>query len=881
MITFDTNTLPDMTHTGRIPFFAGIIFFALTSACRQDHFITDADYRSKVETQFEMQKELARNRSRQLFGVFDQQLTTREEEALKFLYAYSPLSDLADYTGEFFLQNVRSSFAARDTFSWGRTVPENLFRHFVLPVRVNNENLDSSRWVFFTELKDRIRNLPMKEAVLEVNHWCHEKVTYRGSDSRTSSPLATVRTAWGRCGEESTFTVAALRSVCIPARQCYTPRWAHSDDNHAWVEVWVDGRWHFIGACEPEPEPDLAWFTGPAKRAMLVNTTVFGDYQGPEDVLVKDPLFTRINILENYAQVKRIFARVTDAAGKGIDSATVEFQLYNYAEFYPLFKTVTDNSGFCSFTTGYGDLVVWAAKEGKYGFRKIDVRAMDTITILLDRKPGDSYALELDLVPPSENALAVSVSEEAKKKNGERLAFEDGLRGSYETTFIDSLKSARFARLAKLDPDTLWSLFRKSCGNWRTLTAFITLVPENRKNLIFPLLENISEKDLRDIDTAVLLENISLTSRSLLLSVSNDDFNRYVLSPRVSNENLKPFRKIFLDSFDGEYIAGAKKDPERVAEWIRKEIRINTTANYSRAPLTPAGVYDLRVADPHSADILFVAICRSFGIPARLDPATRIPQFMSQNKWHDVILDEKSTEPVKKGLVVLENAPGNGKKPEYTTHYTLEEYKAGFFRTLDYEGSPMVQSFPCTLEIPAGPCMMVTGNRLTNGTVLCGIRVFDVRADSTVRQSVGLRKNRLPLPEYGKINTESLGRKITSGMVIAWIDPDKEPTKHLLADLRQKKGEFEKWKGTFIIVLPSEVQKNNLMKTESSSLPAGIRYENQPGFPLGYTDLKTTRGIPASLPVVIYVNNDGIIHYLSEGYRIGIGDELLELLTGG
>jgi hypothetical protein len=306
---------------------AGICFLFIISSCRRDHFITDAGYRDKVEAQFEKQKELARNRTRLLFGVFDQQLTTREEEALKFLFAYSSLSDLADYTGGFFLQNVRSSFAARDTFSWGRTVPEDLFRHFVLPVRVNNENLDSSRWVFFEELKDRIRNLPMKEAVLEVNHWCHERVTYRGSDARTSSPLATVRTAWGRCGEESTFTVAALRSVCIPARQCYTPRWAHSDDNHAWVEVWVDGQWHFIGACEPEAGLDLAWFAGPAKRAMLVNTTVFGDYVGPEDVLVKDPLFTRINVLENYARVKRVVAKVIDAGGKGIDSAAVEFQL--------------------------------------------------------------------------------------------------------------------------------------------------------------------------------------------------------------------------------------------------------------------------------------------------------------------------------------------------------------------------------------------------------------------------------------------------------------------------------------------------------------------------------------------------------------------------
>ena len=153
-----------------------IVIIALcffTTSCSDNHFITDKTYRNKVEVQFEKQKELSKNRSQQLFSVFDQKISVEEKEALQFLYAYSSLNDLADYSGDFFLQNIRASFAARDTFSWGKKVPENLFRHFVLPVRVNNENLDSSRWVFFNELKDRIKNLKMKEAALEVNHWCH------------------------------------------------------------------------------------------------------------------------------------------------------------------------------------------------------------------------------------------------------------------------------------------------------------------------------------------------------------------------------------------------------------------------------------------------------------------------------------------------------------------------------------------------------------------------------------------------------------------------------------------------------------------------------------------------------------------------------------
>lgn len=70
--------------------------------------------------------------------------------------------------------------------------------------------------------------------------------------------------------------VAALRTVGIPARQVYTPRWAHTDDNHAWVEAWADGQWYYLGACEPEPELNVAWFSSTA----LLNFTGLGSREG-------------------------------------------------------------------------------------------------------------------------------------------------------------------------------------------------------------------------------------------------------------------------------------------------------------------------------------------------------------------------------------------------------------------------------------------------------------------------------------------------------------------------------------------------------------------------------------------------------------------------
>ena len=192
--------------------------WALT-ACeggREAHFLTDKAYREAVHADYEARMAAYDSALVRMVEIPDQ-VGNDEREALEFLYAYMPLADVTDYPATYYLEQVRASFRTRKEMKW--KVPEREFRHFVLPIRVNNENLDTARVAFYRELKPRVQGLSMAEAILEVNHWCHEKMSYQPSDARTSSPLASVRNALGRCGEESTFCVAALRSVGIPARQ--------------------------------------------------------------------------------------------------------------------------------------------------------------------------------------------------------------------------------------------------------------------------------------------------------------------------------------------------------------------------------------------------------------------------------------------------------------------------------------------------------------------------------------------------------------------------------------------------------------------------------------------------------------------------------------
>ena len=303
------------------------------------------------------------------------------------------LPDVADYAPEFYVEQVECALRARREMPWGSQIPDREWRHFVLPVRVNNEHLDTFRTTCYAELRDRVRGLSMYEAVLEVNHWCHEHVTYQPSDSRTSPPLSSMRSAIGRCGEESTYTVAALRAVGIPARQVYTPRWAHTDDNHAWVEAWVDGKWYFLGACEPEPVLNLGWFNAPASRGMLMHTKVFGRYDGPEDVMSRTNCFTEINVTDGYARTAPATVEVVGTDGKPAAGVRIDFKVYNYAELYTVLSTKTDNQGRARITAGIGDLVAWASDGTHFGLAKITPGTQDVTTLRLAHKAGERFDL--------------------------------------------------------------------------------------------------------------------------------------------------------------------------------------------------------------------------------------------------------------------------------------------------------------------------------------------------------------------------------------------------------------------------------------------------------------------------------------------------------
>lgn len=842
----------------------------LLSSCEVHHFMTDSSYRAKVEA--DLQKRLEPERLKARFAVdkdsrrltesdgfvSDPYLTTEEFEALEFLYAYMPLADLTDYSTGYYLQNVRESFTARNEMGWN--VPEREFRHFVLPIRANNENLDTSRVVFYRELKPRIEGMSMQDAILEVNHWCHEKLTYKPSDARTLSPLSSVVSSLGRCGEESTFTVAALRAVGIPARQVYTPRWAHTDDNHAWVEAWADGKWYFLGACEPEPVLDLGWFNSPASRGLLMHTRVFGSYDGPEEKVMIGPNFAEINLIDNYAKTARVDFTVVDENGSPVDSALVDFKIYNYAEFYPALSKYTDAKGRTFLTAGMGDMMAWASKNGKYGYSKVSFGKDTEVTITIsDQHTFDPQSMMI--VPPPETANIPDVTPEQRAENDRRFAREDSIRKAYMATFVqpDGTEKGRLLAL--------------SAGNHRVIAKFLEDHPDERA---LALLKSLSNKDLIDVTREIL----------------DDSYNapEAILCPRVENEFLSAYKSFFARSFG----TGLQKEellrPANLIKWVNDSITMLRDPKAWSIPMSPAGVYQARMADARSRNIFFVALARTLGLDARKDPVTGKIQYKDAGQWVDVDFEASSQVVAPTGTLVLNYEPtAILANPYYYSHFTISKIENGRTRLLTFDegqvdmggGVSWANIFKKGTPLDVGDYVLVSGNRLSDGSVPVTMRQFSVREGETTTLDLRITIPEDRLSVIGSFDAETrycmepdaepVSVLSTTGRgfyVIGFLTPRQEPSVHAINDLIAAKSGLEAWGRPILLLTTAEGL--GWLKEYSASLPSNIHL----GIIPDGLDLKDRR-----MPYFLLADTFNRVFFTTEGYTIGLGDQLVTAIA--
>lgn len=858
-----------------------LFFMALTSGGALADIITP-----KIEIDFQSRKKVIENAGN--LQLDNLNLTKEQRDALKMLYAYMPLPDMTDRDVDYYLEYVVDpALKAKEEMPWGSKVNDTLFRHFVLPIRVNNEALDRHRPEFYAQLKERVENLSMADAILEVNHWCHEKASYQPSDGRTHSPLQTVSSAIGRCGEESTFTVAALRSVGIPARQVYTPRWAHTDDNHAWVEAWADGEWHFLGACEPEPVLDLGWFNAPASRGMLMHARIFGNYEGSEERLEKIDGITFINVTDHYAPVDTITVKAIYPDGTVAADANVSFRLYNYAEFYPIAEKKTDEKGEASLVAGLGDLLLWVTDGNRFGFSKGSVGKNRQVAVTLDHTNGTKIKEDLDITPPTGRNATVAVSDALRKANDLLIQREDSLRNAYIATFCSEKDAGRIADILDVEEERLMPIMKKARGNHAVITGFLRNLQHTTRDKGLLLLESLTDKDLTDVSIDVLEDHIASVDygyRPLL--------GEYVMSPRIASEELTSFRSSFDKAIPDKEAEAFRRNPQSWIDWVYDNIDATETWYPEQITMSPEAVWKLRKTSPLSRDIFLVAGARSLGIPSRIDPVTGKTQWADRSgKWKDAVSDKRAG--VQGTLKLLYEASDIIPDPQYYTHFTVSKITDGTPYLLNYpDFIGLSETFADGEDLDRGFYLTVTGQRMADGSVLARLESADIDTDKvslplTIRQDDskvqvigGFDSESRYLPDGADKDKSILSTTGRGYYVLALLKPNHEPSNHVVRDLAEASSRLEE-SGCPILLLTEGCDDNRF----------GIDLKDFPELPstasLGNdSDGSIFEGIsegcnlsPTDLPILFVADTFNRVVFISQGYTIGIGDKLVKLLS--
>ena len=151
-----------------------LLLMAVLLSCSSSHLVDDSSLRKAIADDYRSRSEIHGASRSDLFGMTDTVSDRALREAVTFLLAYMPLSDLAVYEPEYLVANASSAIRARSELPWGEEIPDDIFLNFVLPPRVNNENPDDFRTLCYPELKKRVQGLGAMEAALEINRWCHE-----------------------------------------------------------------------------------------------------------------------------------------------------------------------------------------------------------------------------------------------------------------------------------------------------------------------------------------------------------------------------------------------------------------------------------------------------------------------------------------------------------------------------------------------------------------------------------------------------------------------------------------------------------------------------------------------------------------------------------
>ena len=416
--------------------------------------------------------------------------------------------------------------------------------------------------------------------------------------------------------------------------------------------------------------------------------------------------------------------------------------------------------------------------------------------------------------------------------------------------------------------------------------------------------------------------------------------SRYIRNPRIANEMLTPYRSFFRNQISQENKDAYQNNPMLLVDWVRQNIKIDPQCNLGGAPIQPMGVWHAHTADARSRDIFFVALARSLDIPARIDEVTGKVQLinlgtkatqysppvlggvsegrggstlnsqLSTLNFIDINFESEEQTTTPQGKLVATFQPTKTQSdPKYYYHFSISKItNEGHLQLLNYDegesgmeqGAAWSNLLKNGTNLDCGNYLMVTGSRLANGGVLAEMNFFSIEENQTTTTELVMRQSTDQVQVIGSFNSESLYQPIsnpysllptpcsllsTTGRgyyVIGVIGYGDEPTNHALRDIATVANEFNAWGRPMILLSPSADLANktfssNLISTLNTQL-TNLNFGIDTNGSIQEQIIREMKLTNASLPIFIIADTFNRVVFCSQGYTIGLGEQLIKTI---
>jgi hypothetical protein len=716
----------------------------------------------------------------------------------EFLLSAMPDVDLVNLKSDDFIAYFDVLKKNFNRVGWRNKIDDNLFYYYILPHRVSQEPLENFTAHYADTLYNLVKNTKnMRDAVFRINEWVYTKMKYEPTEQWDQNATTTIKRGIGRCEEMSILFIKALRTVCIPCRHTYTPWWPFTNSNHAWVEVWVDGKWHSIGGGELT-DLDNAWFRIPSQRAAIIKSVVYGKMpEGKEIIDRKDTKFTIINSTPNYGDVAELNIQIKKN-NIPVESVQVSSNVYNYSSLVPVGSKKTDNNGFVKWVVGNTDLFVYAYKDTMTGYQiwRPSAKTNDTVFIDITRReiPDTSFWLYTRKVsgqnPKSKYKPAIN-----KLKKIQDQHFKE----------IDVTNMPLSATLSQIDTNLL-TIFKNAKGNAKPLIQFYLDLPDSLRDIFTEYFKRLVSKDIVELDTIGLAQEISVVLKSITLTDKNTPdsiIKDYLIPSRILYEHIGMWREHIQNVSDtnlpifksANYSVSLAVDS--VFSWVEHNIEKKKDGDVFGPMMNPEDVYKAKRATDTERYVFIIGILRSQGIPTRIKWSFDAVEYWD-GQWKEKSFEQKREKKnVWVGIKFTQDTIDVTQKMNYFEDYSVTTFKDNPNRL---EPSIDILNGYQVITLDSAPSYLISGWRNGFGDTYVRLKRFLPTLDTariTIKTDIpeDIKPGDLIIREYhGFSDIDKLGIKnkdLENGDVLFIVfDSESEASKPTINNAKQAISNF-------------------------------------------------------------------------------------------